>query len=87
MLSSAERQEVASLAANGLQSDVKMATVMEMSLQCMPALSASCMLNSTEMIGGCSALKMRGDTPNLDYTEQCCGGASPPPLEVSGQHV
>lgn len=40
MLPSAERQEVASLAANGLQSDVKMAAVVEMSLQLMPALSA-----------------------------------------------
>lgn len=72
MLPSAERQEVASLAANGLQSDVKMATVMEMSLQCTPALSASCMLNSTEMIGGCSGLKIWRDTPNFDYTKLCC---------------
>lgn len=87
MLPSAERQEVASLAANGLQSDVKMATVMEMSLQLMPALLVGCMLNSTEMFGGCLGLQMREDTPNLDDTELCCGGTSPPPLKVSGQHV
>lgn len=73
MLPSAERQEVASLAANGFQSDVKMATVMEMSLQCTPALSASCMLSSTEILGGCLGLKRREDIPNLDYTELCCG--------------
>lgn len=32
-------------------------------------------------------LKIRADTPNLDYTKLCCGGTSPPPLKVSGQHV
>lgn len=69
VLPSAERQEVASLAANGLQSEGEMVTVIEMSVRCMPAACCT-VLRSW---GCCSGFQMGRDIPKLDHTKLCYG--------------
>lgn len=72
VLPSAERQEVASLAANELQSEGEMATVIEMSVRCTPALWAAC-CTVLRSWGHCSGFHMGRDIPELDHTMLCYG--------------
>lgn len=69
VLRSAEHREAASLAANGLESEGEMATVIEMSLQCMLWAAYWTVLRSW---GACS--EIGGDIPELNYTKMCYGG-------------